>query len=537
MPSSYTTNNGIELIATGEQSGTWGDTTNTNLSLIDTSLDGQVTITLPSAGTSGSPNNVDIVDGTSSDGRNRLIIFNDGSDLGATAYVQLTPNDAEKIVYIRNNLSGSRSILVFQGTYNASNDYEIPSGTTAVVYFDGAGTGAVAANVFNNAYFDSLRLGSVSVTSILDEDNMGSDSATALATQQSIKAYVDSQVGTVDTLAEILANGNTTGGTDIAVSAADDITFADNSKAIFGAGSDLQIYHSGTDSFIAEAGTGSLFIQGEDLTLRGADATTRYLTAVQSTGAVTAYYGNSAKLATTATGVDVTGTVVSDGLTVDTNTLAVDSTNNRVGIGTSSPATALDVTGTVTATSFSGDGSGLTGVDPFPSGTAMLFQQTSAPTGWTKQTTHNDKALRVVSGTASSGGTTAFSTAFGTPTVSGTVGINGDPDVGNLAVSVSGNIANTTLSVNTIPSHSHLQYGMKPVNTPNGNYASAQWTGGSVTTMSTSSTGNNGAHNHSHNLSGTLNGAPSAGNLAGSLSSATAAINVQYVDLIIATKD
>lgn len=49
----------------------------------------------------------------------------------------------------------------------------------------------------------------------------------------------------------------------------------------------------------------------------------------------------------------------------------------------------------------------------FDVGTLMLFQQTSAPTGWTKQTTHNDKALRVVSGTASSGGSVAFSTLFG----------------------------------------------------------------------------------------------------------------------------
>ena len=56
MASTYTLNNGIELIGTGEQSGTWGDTTNTNLSLLDTALDGQVTVTLPSAGTSGSPN-------------------------------------------------------------------------------------------------------------------------------------------------------------------------------------------------------------------------------------------------------------------------------------------------------------------------------------------------------------------------------------------------------------------------------------------------------------------------------------------------
>ena len=47
------------------------------------------------------------------------------------------------------------------------------------------------------------------------------------------------------------------------------------------------------------------------------------------------------------------------------------------------------------------------------SGTRMVFQQTAAPTGWTKDATHNDKALRIVSGTASSGGTSPFSTVFG----------------------------------------------------------------------------------------------------------------------------
>jgi hypothetical protein len=227
MPSTYTLNNGIELIGTGEQSGTWGDTTNTNLGLLDAALDGQVTVALASAGSSGSPNSLPITDGTASNGRNRMVVFSDSGDLGATAYVQLTPNDAEKIIYIRNSLSGSRSVILFQGTYNASNDYEVPAGTTAVVYFDGAGAGAVAANVFNNAYFDGLRLGSVSVTAILDEDNMASDSAAALATQQSIKAYVDSQVGTVDTLAEILAIGNTTGATDIAVDSAQKVQFRD----------------------------------------------------------------------------------------------------------------------------------------------------------------------------------------------------------------------------------------------------------------------------------------------------------------------
>lgn len=68
---------------------------------------------------------------------------------------------------------------------------------------------------------------STTVDGVLDEDNMASDSATKLATQQSIKAYVDSQVGTVDTLAEVLANGNVTGGTNLVVTAGDTLT-ADN---------------------------------------------------------------------------------------------------------------------------------------------------------------------------------------------------------------------------------------------------------------------------------------------------------------------
>jgi len=173
MPSTYTLNNGIELVATGEQSGTWGDTTNTNFELLDTSLDGQVTVTLGATGSSGSPNTLPVSDGAASNGRNRLVIFADSSDLGGTAYVQLTPNDAEKIIYVRNNLSGSRSILLFQGTYNASNDYEVPAGTTAVVFFNGAGSGAVAANVFNNAHFDSMNVvGGVTITTDDNSDTL-----------------------------------------------------------------------------------------------------------------------------------------------------------------------------------------------------------------------------------------------------------------------------------------------------------------------------------------------------------------------------
>jgi hypothetical protein len=137
------------------------------------------------------------------------------------------------------------------------------------------------------------------------------------------------------------------------------VSFGDNDKATFGAGSDLQIYHTGSASRIQDTGTGNLYIAGTNLQLTDSTITDNYLQAV-SGGALTIYHSGDAKLATTSTGVDVTGTVTADGLTVDTNTLYVDATGNKVGIGKTNPATALDVTGTVTATSFAGDGSALT---------------------------------------------------------------------------------------------------------------------------------------------------------------------------------
>ena len=95
-----------------------------------------------------------------------------------------------------------------------------------------------------------------------------------------------------------------------------DLTFGDNDKAIFGAGSDLQIYHDGSHSYISDAGTGNLLLLGNDMRLANADWTKNYLKGVNG-GTTAIYYNNGEKLATTATGVDVTGTVVADGLTID----------------------------------------------------------------------------------------------------------------------------------------------------------------------------------------------------------------------------
>jgi len=168
----------------------------------------------------------------------------------------------------------------------------------------------------------------------------------------------------------------------------------------------------------------------------------------------------------------------------------------------------------------------------FPSGTVMMFAQTSAPTGWTKSTTHNNKALRVVSGTASSGGSVAFTTAFASQSVSGTVTVSASTGQTTAPVSIGA----TTLSTPQIPSHTHA---WGPLGGPPGegdpSYTGARTTGVSNSTknIATSSTGGGGSHTHpgsagqhSHPISAPASFSGSAINLA-----------VQYVDVILATKN
>ena len=98
-----------------------------------------------------------------------------------------------------------------------------------------------------------------------------------------------------------------------------DVSFGDNDKAIFGAGSDLQIYHDGSNSYISDQGTGNLVLQGSNLTIEAADGT-NYIAADDGVS-VYIYHPdatNQVKLSTTSTGIDVTGTATMDGLTVET---------------------------------------------------------------------------------------------------------------------------------------------------------------------------------------------------------------------------
>jgi len=133
----------------------------------------------------------------------------------------------------------------------------------------------------------------------------------------------------------------------------------------------------------------------------------------------------------------------------------------------------------------------------FPAGTRLLFQQTAAPAGWTKITTFDQAALRIVSGSASSGGSVDFTTAFTSQAAGGTV----DP---------------TTLSTSEMPSHTH-NAGSGAAAAPGGK---GSFTARQTDTLSPATSATGGGGSHSHSFTGT------AINLA-----------VKYVDAIIAAKD
>jgi len=134
------------------------------------------------------------------------------------------------------------------------------------------------------------------------------------------------------TTTDLTATGTTT---LAGASTSADITFGDNDKAIFGSGSDLQIFSegSGGNSFINETGNGSLYINATNLYLRKGEAAFENFIACTANGDVKLYHDNAVKLATTSTGVDITGTLTSDGLNLDGNIQGDDGQNMIVSAG------------------------------------------------------------------------------------------------------------------------------------------------------------------------------------------------------------
>ena len=163
----------------------------------------------------------------------------------------------------------------------------------------------------------------------------------------------------------------------------------------------------------------------------------------------------------------------------------------------------------------------------FTAGTTLLFYQATAPTGYTKQTTHNNKAMRVVSGSGGgSGGTTNFTTVFGSRTPAGTVSVSG--------TNSGGAVSNTTLAANQLGNHTHAY--TAPSSSPSnlngggtkgsGNFSVPAGTGANTGGIDQ---GSGNAHGH-----GFTNPSWSGSS---SFSGTTMDFAVQYIDVIICSKN
>jgi hypothetical protein len=177
MPSTYTTANGIELIATGEQSGAWGDTTNLNLQIVDRVLTGVGTITL-----SGTTHTLTTTDGTLSDGMYKVLVLS-GSPSG-TNTITIAPNDAQKTYMVYNN--SGQSAIFSQGT---GANVTVANGDTKLIYTDGAGSGAAVFDFTANLAMSSVNItgGVISGITDLAVADGGTGASTVAAAQTNLE--------------------------------------------------------------------------------------------------------------------------------------------------------------------------------------------------------------------------------------------------------------------------------------------------------------------------------------------------------------
>lgn len=151
MPSTYVNNLRLEEMATGENYGTWGNTTNLNLELIgealgygneDLSSDADATLTMQ--------------DATADAVRALYLKITSSVSLTATRTITLAPNTVSKVWIIENSTTGNQAITVAQGS---GSTVSVPNGITKIVATDGAGAGGAVADVTANFNFDAAGTG------------------------------------------------------------------------------------------------------------------------------------------------------------------------------------------------------------------------------------------------------------------------------------------------------------------------------------------------------------------------------------------
>jgi hypothetical protein len=355
MTSSYTSNTGIEKPATGDQSGTWGDTVNVNMDIIDRVLNGVGAISL-----SGTTHTLTTSDGSLSDGMYRVLVL--GGSPSGTNTITVSPNDQDKVFFVKN---GTGQSVVF--TQGSGANVTIASGDTKIIYCDGAGAGAAVVDFTND-----LSMSSVSITGgTIDNAAIGgSTPAAAAVTTLTASGVTTVQAGTA-LLPSIVPTGDTNTGVwfpaadTVAASTAGSERMRIDSSGNVGIGTDspsdkLEVVGilnangttiTDTQIEINEGGSGDRYAF---LDFHGDDTYTDYgLRIIRNND------GANANSQIEHRGTGALAIISTDAghiplLTSNTERMRIDSVGN-VGIGTSSPATTLDVgTGNIRSQSLQG---------------------------------------------------------------------------------------------------------------------------------------------------------------------------------------
>jgi hypothetical protein len=160
MPSLYTANGGIELPANGEQSGTWGETVNDNMSIIDRLTNGVGSIAL-----SGTTHTLTTSNGSLSEGQYKVLLL--GGTPSGTNTITVSPNTGQHI-YIVTNSSGQTATF----TQGSGGDVSVLNNTTKIIYSTGVGSGSAVVDITAAIDLGSLIIGGTTITSSAAELNI-----------------------------------------------------------------------------------------------------------------------------------------------------------------------------------------------------------------------------------------------------------------------------------------------------------------------------------------------------------------------------